>query len=161
MLFRTQSFLTGTSEKIERMASESGSKMNQKIVKMMQKDHISWCIFDPLSEAIRSIFSLVPLKNECLWNNISLTFLRGTSEKIDRMASESGSKMHQKLWSFGIIFAATRCHFASQLSREWGGTSETSRLETIIFIGMGFDLYRPGAAHCMGGAGGASTSRKQ
>ena len=62
---------------------------------------------------------------------------------------------------FFVVFSISFRYFAPNNGRQLGGTSETSRLETIIFIGMGFDLYRPGAAHCMGGAGGASTSRKQ
>ena len=74
-----------------------GRKYLPEAIKMMQRDHIFWCSFDPLSETIRSIFSLVPLKNDCVRNNILLTFLNGTSEKIERMASESGSKMHQKI----------------------------------------------------------------
>ena len=47
-------------------------------------------------------------------------------------------------------------YFAPDSGPRPGGTSQTSRLETIIFIGMGFDLYRPAALHCMGGAGGTA-----
>ena len=57
---------------------------------------------------------------------------------------------------FFVVFSISLKYFAPNNGRQLGGTSQTSRLETIIFIRMGFDLYRPAALHCMGGAGGTA-----
>ena len=59
---------------------------------------------------------------------------------------------------FFVVFSIPFRYFAPNNGRRQGGTSQVSRLETIIFIGMDLDLYRPAALHCMGGAGGTAPS---
>ena len=88
-----------------------------------------------------------------------LTFLRGMSETYTPISLKKCIKTASKKIVFLHYFYAISVVQCITTEPRMGGMDETSRLEPIIYIyiGYGFHSYPPSAAHCMGGEGGAGT----